>query len=132
MDTRQEILKEKWFSFMRFYCSEGYIDRWYGDQADDPNQDEKSYINLNSLSTMFRLNGEGQWIHKSELFQLERDLMQGYHELFSADDLWYIAQVDTIHRTTNYTKENCGALLEEHGSVNAVLEWWAINHKKNG
>jgi hypothetical protein len=53
-----ETLSEKWFTFRRVLCKEGFIDWWQGDQANDPNKDELSYYNLNSTSTMFRLNDE--------------------------------------------------------------------------
>jgi hypothetical protein len=29
-----EMLKEKWFTFRRMYCKEGFVDMWQGDQAD--------------------------------------------------------------------------------------------------
>lgn len=125
-----ETLSEKWFTFRRIPCKEGSIDMWQGDQANDPNRDEKSQYNLNSGSTMFRLNGEGQWVHKLELVGLDHDIMQGYPEIFSASDLWYMAQIKTIHRVTSYSKEECGDLLDKHGTVDAAIDWFIENVRK--
>lgn len=124
-----EALSEKWFTFRRIQCKEGFIDRWSGDQADDPNRDERSHYNLNSSSTMFRLNGEGKWIHKSDLIGLDQDMLQRYSELFSAEDLWHMAQIKTIHRATGYSKKECGVLLDIQGTVEAAIEWY-INREK--
>ncbi|CAB4175324.1 hypothetical protein UFOVP1247_110 [uncultured Caudovirales phage] len=124
-----ETLNEKWFTFRRIQCKEGFIDWWQGDQANDPNLDEKSYYNLNSTSTMFRLNGKDKWVHTSELVGLNIDIMQGYPELFSSDDLWYMAQIKTIHRATSYSKEECGSLLDEHDTVEAAISWFVENKK---
>lgn len=124
-----EKLSEKWFTFLRIPCKDGFIDMWQGDKANDPNFDELSYYNLNSTSTMFRLNGEGTWYHQSSLVGLYIDIITGYPELFSSDDLWYMAQINTIHKATSYTKENCGALLEEHGSVETAIKWFVENKK---
>jgi hypothetical protein len=72
---------------------------------------------------MFRLNGEGKWIHWSDLVGLFDDL-HNYREAFTSNDLWYMAQIKTIMRVVGGSKESCGALLEEHGSVDAVFEWF--------
>jgi len=78
---------------------------------------------------MFRLNGEGQWYHQSSLVGLYPDIIIGYPEIFSATDLWYMAQIKTIHRVTSYSKEECGVLLEEHGTVDAAIAWFVKNKK---
>ena len=121
-------LEEKWFTFRRMYCIEGFIDMWQGDQADNPNNEDKSWIHLNSYSKMFRLNGEGQWIHHRDLRGIFEDIHY-YWEGFSADDLWYMAMLRSILRVVPESKEYCAQLLEEHGSVEAVLEWWVANKK---
>lgn len=125
---RIERLEERWFSFRRIYCMEGSIDVWQGDQADDPNNEDKSWINLNSSSTFFRLNGEDRWIHATHLRGIQEDVY-AYWEGFSAKDLWYMAMLRSILRVVPKSKEYCSRLLEEHGSVEAVLEWWATNKK---
>lgn len=121
-------LEEKWFTFRRMYCKEGFIDMWQGDQADNPNNEDKSWINLDSFSKMFRLNGEGPWIHHSDLRGIVEDI-HSYWEGFSADDLWYMAMLRSILHVVPESKEYCAQLLEEHGSVEAVLEWWVTNKK---
>ena len=124
----QELLKEKWFTFRRIQCIEGSVDMWTGDQADDPNREYQSHIHLNSISTWFRLDGKGLWVHAENLRGLLQD-MYTYHELFSAKDLWYMAMLRSILRVIPKSKEYCAQLLEEHGSVDAVLEWWVANKK---
>ena len=56
-----ERIEEGWVKFSRYHCTEGCIDIWMGDCADNPNLDTKSYWNLNAFSTVIRLNGEGEW-----------------------------------------------------------------------
>ena len=123
-----EHLEERLFSFRRLHCMEGSIDLWTGDQADDPNLDYKSNIHINSSSVFFRLNGKGKWVNHRNLHGLLNDVHE-YHAGFSAKDLWYIAMLQSILRVVPGTKEYCAQLLEEHGSVEAVLEWWATNKK---
>lgn len=60
-----EFFNEKWYSFLRIYCKDGYIDRWTGDCFDDPNKDNKSRLCGNMSSTWYRLN-KGRWYHKDE------------------------------------------------------------------
>jgi hypothetical protein len=40
-----------------------------------------------------------------------------------------MAMLRSILRVVPESKEYCSRLLEEHGSVEAVLEWWATNKK---
>ena len=56
-----ERIQEGWVKFSRFNCTEGCIDIWYGDCADNPNRDTASRWCLNSFATYIRLNGEGEW-----------------------------------------------------------------------
>ena len=56
-----EKIEEGWVRFSRHNCTEGCIDIWMGDCADNPNRDTKSHWNLNAFSTFVRLNGEGEW-----------------------------------------------------------------------
>ena len=76
---------------------------------------------------MFRLNGEGSWVHLSEVIGLHLDIIAGYPEMFSSDDLWFMAQVRTIHRAISCSKEECEALLKEHGTVEASIKWFVEN-----
>ena len=56
-----ERIEERWVKFSRFNCTEGCIDIWMGDCADNPNRDTQSNWMLNSFVTFIRLNGEGEW-----------------------------------------------------------------------
>lgn len=56
-----ERIEEGWVKFSRHYCTEGCIDIWTGDCADNPNSETASRWNLNSFVTFIRLNGEGEW-----------------------------------------------------------------------
>lgn len=56
-----ERIEEGWVKFSRHNCTEGCIDIWMGDCADNPNRETKSYWNLNAFATFIRLNGEGEW-----------------------------------------------------------------------
>ena len=57
-----ERIEEGWVRFSRHNCTEGCIDIWTGDCANNPNRDTKSHWNLNGFATFIRLNGEGEWI----------------------------------------------------------------------
>lgn len=58
---KSEKLEEGWVNFSRFNCTEGCIDIWMGDCADNPNRDTKSRWNLNAFATFIRLDGKGEW-----------------------------------------------------------------------
>ena len=85
---KDELLKEDWVEFKRFYCKKGFIDRWMGDSASNPNRDKKSLQNLNKFASYFRFNGSGLWIHSHDfsrnflctIFVLQND--------FTSDDIW--------------------------------------------
>lgn len=55
-----ESIVEGWVKFSRQKCVEGFIDVWYGDCADNPNNERKSHWNLNGFATYIRLDG-GEW-----------------------------------------------------------------------
>jgi len=63
----REIKQEGWVKFERFHCKEGFIDRWIGDAINNPNNKEKSLLNLNSFKTYYRLDGKGGWIESSKM-----------------------------------------------------------------
>ncbi len=56
-----ERIEEGWVNFSRFNCTEGCIDIWMGDCADNPNRESQSKWCLSSFATFIRLNGEGEW-----------------------------------------------------------------------
>lgn len=58
---------EGWVKFSRYQCKEGFIDRWMGDVADNPNLPNKSTVALNAFSQWFRLNGKGAWVSARDL-----------------------------------------------------------------
>ena len=66
MVKKQEILKEKWFSFRRIYCLEGFIDIWTGSSTENPNNEEESEEESLITDVYFRLNGDGKWIHRKK------------------------------------------------------------------
>lgn len=64
MVKKQEILKEKWFSFRRIHCTEGFIDIWTGPNTENPNNDTESEEDSLITDVYFRLNGDGDWLHR--------------------------------------------------------------------
>jgi len=65
VNIKYVTLKENWYKFFRFHCKEGHIDLWSGDMANNPNNEFKSNINLNTSTYYFRLNN-GDWVNKNE------------------------------------------------------------------
>jgi hypothetical protein len=89
---KPEPKQEGWVSFLRIYCREGYIDRWMGDIAHDPNKTEQSQWCLNAFATYYRLNGEGEWINAHDFKR----------------DFWGVLGNGIEHRTSNdIWEENC-------------------------
>jgi hypothetical protein len=123
---KAEHLNEKWFKFTRIFCKEGYIDMWGGDCAHDPNLDSKSSYNLNNSVIYFRLNGEGEWISKNELKGLFEDI-NTYHEIFTSNELWGMAQVNAIRRAIGKDKLFCEQLYKVHGDFRIAIEWYRLN-----
>ena len=79
---------EKWYKFTRFHCKEGYIDVWVGDQANNPNSDNKSNMNLNTTSYYIRLNN-GIWLSEYENFKRNFHLeLIELHQEFTAEEIW--------------------------------------------
>jgi hypothetical protein len=60
MKMKIENRKQGWLSFLRFYCTEGWIDYCLIDQAHNPNNADKCNMNLNTSMAWFRLKG-GEW-----------------------------------------------------------------------
>jgi hypothetical protein len=82
-----------WIKYTRFECSFGYIDRWMGDIADDPNNRTKSKQNLNQITTYFRLNGEGKWRHESEFRKIMFNINK-YKNVCSSNEVWELSIIE--------------------------------------
>lgn len=84
-----EHLKEGWVNFTRYSCKEGFIDTWVGDSVNNPNNKEKSNINLNSFASYYRLN-EGKWVNRQDLFRLTQlePVLSQLAESCTATEIW--------------------------------------------
>lgn len=80
-------MTEGWVTFQRTPCKEGYIDRWAGDSINDPNNETKHQMCLNSFTYYFRLN-DGKWIHKHELGRNPFADLWETCEHFTAQEIW--------------------------------------------
>lgn len=80
-------LKEKWFTHIRIYCKQGFVDRWMGDCINDPNNDTKSNLQLNAIATYFRLNGKGKWIEMREIRKIYI-LLEQFKDIATSDEIW--------------------------------------------
>lgn len=89
-----EYKKEKWFEFRRIHCKEGYIDYFLGDQADDPNKQNKSRISLNSSGEWFRFKGENTWLNKRDFERNAVITIVNNKEEFSSDELKTILEIN--------------------------------------
>lgn len=87
-----EKLSEKWFNFTRYHFKKGFIDRCTLDSIDNPNQEKKSLLNLNSISTWVRLNGTGEWksIMRSKFMTYDR-------EKYTSEEVWKMIKEDLYH-----------------------------------
>lgn len=64
---KTQYLQEKWYTFRRWEFPDGeYIDVWMGDSINDPNNEDKSKLNLNSMKTCLRLNNS-TWIDSRDM-----------------------------------------------------------------
>lgn len=86
---KTERLEEGWVKFQRFYCKEGFLDRWMGDQINNPNNCNvpMSNLQLNSFSTYWRCNN-GLWINDRELGRSYVFAMLQFAEEFTAQEIW--------------------------------------------
>ncbi len=89
---KSEQLQEKWYTFRRIYCKEGFIDMWAGDCINDPNEDTKHNLQLNSSTTYYRLNGKGLWIYKGDLKNMSKMICGDYTIHFTANEIWEFVQ----------------------------------------
>jgi hypothetical protein len=83
------LIKEDWVTFIRYYCKEGYIDKWMGDCIDNPNNLSKHMMRLNSTAIYYRVNNK-RWRSSYELRRgLHHDLNNPeMRELFTAEEIW--------------------------------------------
>lgn len=85
--SKVEFLQEGWVKFRRHNCTEGFIDVWQGDMADNPNNEEKCWINLNSISVCIRCNNS-EWISVRELPTRHYLPYLDMAEEFTAEEIW--------------------------------------------
>jgi len=123
---KKDKLQEKWFEFTRIYCKEGFIDMVNCDAGHDPNDDIKPSYNLNYSVTYSRLNGKGEWIYKDDLKGLFEDI-NTYHEVFTANELWDMAQVNAVRRATGKDKLFCEELYKTHGDFRLAIKFYSSN-----
>lgn len=88
MEIEFETKKEGWVKFMRIPCKSGFIDRWVGDLADNPNNKCRSQQNLNSFSTYFRLNGKGKWISQRDFKKSVIGEISSNQDKSTAEEIW--------------------------------------------
>lgn len=88
---KREVLKEKWYQFVRWYCKEGFIDVWSGDALSNPNDDSKNGLNINSFEKYFRLNGDGDWIKRSALNRNMFTMILANRETETSESIWNTA-----------------------------------------
>jgi len=88
---KTEYLKERWFTFERFYFKSGYIDRWMGDLSDDPNRPVPSNINFNASASYIRLSGTSIWVNTRELpNKIKINELLRFADEYDARDVWHV------------------------------------------
>lgn len=93
MDNKNQYMEEGWVKFFRYYCKEGFIDKWIGDCIDDPNNSSKSHINLNSFATFYRLNGKGKWVKRDNYRVDLLVLINSNAKKCTAEEIWEYYQL---------------------------------------
>lgn len=88
MRPRIERLEEGLVRFLRIYFRNGFIDRWTGDSINDPNNQEKSNLQLNSYTSYYRLNKTGKWIHIGAFDRKIESITSDTHDDFTAKEVW--------------------------------------------
>lgn len=87
MNLEVEQLEEKWYKFLRFHCKEGWVDRWMGDCASNPNDDNKSGVNLNTTATYWRCDN-GEWVNDYNLDRVQLYNLYEFREEFTSKEIW--------------------------------------------
>ena len=85
-------IKEGDLSFTRYFCTDGFIDSWSGDAAVDPNNPSfKPNYQLNSIVSMWRLNGKGEWIRNSTMWSI----LTEFQNHNTSDEIWdYVFNIE--------------------------------------
>lgn len=78
----RERKSEEWVDFTRYYCKEGYIDRWLGDSINNPNNPKEHQMCLNSVAEYFRLNGAMIMVG---IMEAEDEFMKKYVEVVTEE-----------------------------------------------
>ena len=86
---RSERKTEGWVEFTRIPCKKGFIDYWMGDCINNPNNDKKSHLGLNAVTSYYRLNGKGVWVKSGVIKHMMKILELLSHEK-SAKEIWDI------------------------------------------
>lgn len=82
-----ERMSEGWVEFTRYPCVSGYIDRWTGDCINNPNNDTKSQMQLNSFAEFYRCN-DGKWYSRHDLKRNFFPNMLDERIYFTADEIF--------------------------------------------
>ena len=82
-----ERLREGWVNFTRFHFKDGYIDKFMGDMADDPNSPNQVKIHFNASSSWIRLN-KNEWVNtrKVEANSFIQSLY--FRDEYTAEEVW--------------------------------------------
>ncbi len=83
----REWLEERWYKFYRAPCLDGYIDIWQGDMINNPNNDNKHLLSLNSSASYFRLN-DRPWLNDSSFVRGFKFDMLELAPGFPAQEIW--------------------------------------------
>ena len=81
-----EIIKEGWITFYRYPCVEGYIDRWFGDSANNPNHSEKKKRDSNT-DEYFRI-GNSKWYNRNHFYKGFTKNIDKLKYAFTAKEIW--------------------------------------------
>lgn len=91
---RVEFISEGWVRFRRIYCREGFIDSWQGDSINDPNNESKSNLQLNSFTTYYRLNGGGLWCNKRDFSRDFLECVFAFSPDYPAKEIWDVHYIN--------------------------------------
>ena len=86
--SKQPIrMKEGWVEFTRYPCIDGYIDKWFGDCINNPNNPKQSQMQLNSSAEFYRFNN-GKWISRYEFKSGISQCLLHERQLFTSDEIF--------------------------------------------
>ena len=81
------VMKEAWVTFYRYPCLQGYIDKWFGDCIDNPNNPTKNQMCLNASAEYFRLN-DGKWYQRGCFHGHFSRSISELRTDFTAQEIW--------------------------------------------